>query len=975
MRRKRGIVAMMPIIASFLFLAFPGECMGSGPQDSQKPLDALIEKGKSFHSAGEFENAAVLFKKALELSREMGAPQKEAFCLSRLGIAAWDMGQISESEKFFKDAHLLARQHGFLSLADANRKFLEITRLYNLGKEFRSKNLNKQSLEYFEWAIIIGRMTGIDNFELKCLRQKSLTYWQIDDVQRFFECNRRGLDISKKINHRKETGRCLNNIGVYYEKTNDYSYALKYFEEALPILRNEQDAESEAECLSNIGYIYREVGDFNKALLRYFEALEIDKKTEDALTISTDLGNIGYAYLGSGWYNENNQDLLEALEKFNECFCLLKGNSTAPLRYLIENNVGSVFYLQGKYDQALLHYSRALAGTEHRNYLEERCYINENIANVYFKIGRIDDAISFYIRSLSLSSKIENSVKLWEVYFGLGQCYEAKKDFLKALSYYKEAIRAIEKIRDRITLDIFKMGFVKSKLIVYQHAIDILYSIYQSSPSKALLEEIYLTVEKAKARAFLESIVEGRVDIGAASNSTVKNKERAISRDISNVYRKLSISNLKKEERERLLNELEHMEEEYVMVISGMKTENRKVGGLISHEVSGISEVQTRLLDKRKALLEYFVGDKRSYLFFITNNRVRLATLPSRYILENSLRAYLKALSFPCSGPFVGVLAAERIARELNLSLAEEAGGEIDTLIIIPDGILYYLPFETLGIDSDGGKGFLIEKYKVSYFPSASALLFLKQIKAIRYPPKTLLAFGAPLYNEKKVKRITYDKTPANLWREIYINDGFSFAQLPFSKNEVLGISRKFLPGEADVFLDTEASEARAKRLPLGEYQIIHFACHGFLDERSPLRSALVLSIDEDKEEDGFLQVREINNFRINADLVVLSACQTGNGPLEKGEGLLGLNRTFFQAGAHAVLSSLWPVNDETTAAFMDDFYSFLVQGEDKDSALRQAKIKMLRSSHTHPFYWAGFILYGDSTFISLNRCNNGRRN
>jgi CHAT domain-containing protein len=175
--------------------------------------------------------------------------------------------------------------------------------------------------------------------------------------------------------------------------------------------------------------------------------------------------------------------------------------------------------------------------------------------------------------------------------------------------------------------------------------------------------------------------------------------------------------------------------------------------------------------------------------------------------------------------------------------------------------------------------------------------------------------------------------------------------------------------------LDTEASEARAKRLPLGEYQIIHFACHGFLDERSPLRSALVLSIDEDKEEDGFLQVREINNFRINADLVVLSACQTGNGPLEKGEGLLGLNRTFFQAGAHAVLSSLWPINDETTATFMDDFYSFLVQGEDKDSALRQAKIKMLRSSHTHPFYWAGFILYGDSTFISLNRCNNGRRN
>jgi CHAT domain-containing protein/tetratricopeptide (TPR) repeat protein len=975
MRRKREPAAILSFILCSLFLAFPEECVGSGQQDTETSLDALIEKGKSLQSAGEFDNAAALFKKALGLSREIGAPNKEALCLSQLGIASWDLGQISESAKLFKDAYLLARQHRDLSVAEAYRKFIEITRLYNLGKEYRSKNLNKQSLDYFERAIAIGRTTGIDSFELKCLRQKSLTYWQIDDVKMFFECNKRGVDLSKKTNHRKETGRCLNNIGVYYEKTNDYSYALKYFEEALPVLRNEQDTECEAECLSNIGSVYKEVGDFNKALLRYFEALEIDKKTGDALAISTDLGNIGCVYLGSGWYNENNQDLSEALEKFNESLCLLKGNSTTPLRYFVENNVGSVFYLLGRYDQALLHYSSALAGSEGGNHLEERCYILSNIANTYFKIGKISDAISFYVRSLSLSSKIEYSVRLWDAYFGLGQCYEAKKDFLQALSYYKESISAIEKIRDRITLDTFKIGFAKSKLIVYQYAIDILYSIYCSSPSKALLEEIFLTVEKAKARAFLESIAEGRVDIGATSNPVIGNKEKAMSRDISNVYRKLSISNIKKEERERLLSDLEQKEEEYFMVMSGMKTENRKVASLVSPEVSGISAVQTRLLNKRTALLEYFVGDKRSYLFFVTNNRANLAALPSRSILENSLRAYLKVLSSPYSGPFIGVLAAERIARELALPLAENTEREIDTLIVIPDGILHYLPFETLRMDSGVSKGFLIEKYKVSYFPSASALLFLKQLKPIRRPLKSLLAIGAPIYKEQREQGISQEKTPAEMWREIYLRDGFSFAPLPFSKNEVLDISSNFPPGEADIFLDADASEALAKRLPLREYQIIHFACHGFLDEKSPFRSALVLSIDKGQEEDGFLQVREINNLRINADLVVLSACQTGNGPLEKGEGLLGLNRTFFQAGARAVLSSLWPINDQTTAAFMGDFYRFLVQGQDKNCALRQAKIKMLRSSRSHPFYWAGFILHGDSASILFNRRKNGRPN
>jgi CHAT domain-containing protein/tetratricopeptide (TPR) repeat protein len=946
---------------------FPEECVGLGVQNAETSLDALIEKGKSLYSAGEFENAAALFKKALGLSREIGTPQKEALCLSQLGIASWDMGQISESAKLFKDAYLLARQHGDLSVAEANRKFLEITRLYNLGKEYRLKSLNKQSLDCFKRAIAVGRTTGIDNFELKCLRQKSLTYWQIDDVEMFFECNKQGVDLSRKTNHRKETGRCLNNIGVYYEKTNDYSYALKYFEEALPVLRNEKDTESEAECLSNIGSAYKELGDFNKALLKYFEALEIDKKTGDALAISTDLGNIGCAYLGSGWYSENNQDLWEALGKFDECLYQLKGNSASPLQYFVENNIGSVFYLLGKYNQALVHYSRALAGSEGGNHLEERCYILTNIANTYFKIDKMDVAISFYVRSLSLSSKIEYSVRLWDVYFGLGQCYEAKKDFLKALSYYKESIRAIEKIRDRITLDTFKIGFAKSKLIVYQYAIDILYSIYCSSPSKAILEEIFLTVEKAKARAFLESIAEGKADVGVTSNPAFNNKEKAISRDISNIYRRLSISNIKKEERERLLSNLEQKEEAYFRVMSGMKTENRNVASPVSPEISGISVIQTRLLDKRTALLEYFVGDKRSYLFFITNNRFHLTAIPSRSILENSLRAYLKVLSSPCSGPFIGVLAAERIARELTLPLVEETEREIDTLIIIPDGILHYLPFETLRINSGGSKGFLIEKYKVSYFPSASALLFLKQLKPIRRPLKSLLAIGAPIYKNQRVEGISQEKTPAEMWREIYLSDGFSFAPLPFSKNEVLDISLNFPPGEADVFLDADASEALAKRLPLSEYQIIHFACHGFLDEKFPFRSALVLSVDEGQEEDGFLQVREINNLRINADLVVLSACQTGNGSLEKGEGLLGLSRTFFSAGAHAVLSALWPINDQSTAALMGDFYKFLVQGQGKNEALRLAKLKMLKSKRSHPFYWAGFVLHGDAASVSFD--------
>jgi len=204
-------------------------------------------------------------------------------------------------------------------------------------------------------------------------------------------------------------------------------------------------------------------------------------------------------------------------------------------------------------------------------------------------------------------------------------------------------------------------------------------------------------------------------------------------------------------------------------------------------------------------------------------------------------------------------------------------------------------------------------------------------------------------------------QTAGEILREFYLNQGFYFAPLPYSKKEIRDIAKNFPSGEVDVFLGGKAQEETLKSMPLAEYGIVHFACHGLLDEQVPFRSALVLSIDEDKKEDGFLQVREIYNLRLNADMVVLSACQTGRGRLESGEGLLGLPRIFFYAGAKSVISTLWPINDKSTSILMHSIYEHLSKGESKSQAIRSAKIKMLNSKYAHPFYWAAFVLNGDS--------------
>ena len=264
---------------------------------------------------------------------------------------------------------------------------------------------------------------------------------------------------------------------------------------------------------------------------------------------------------------------------------------------------------------------------------------------------------------------------------------------------------------------------------------------------------------------------------------------------------------------------------------------------------------------------------------------------------------------------------------------------------------------------------FLVSKYKVSYAPSSSSLLFLTNETNRNYS-KDLLALGNPAYtwNGKTNKK---NMIPSEILKEVYLNEGFDLASLPYSEREVRGISKFFHNTKHDIYLNHSASEKAIKNLALDGYQILHFACHAILDDKFPFRSALVLSKEDSLDEDGFLQVSEIYNLRMAPNLVILSACQTGRGRLEKAEGVLGLPRIFFYSGAKSVISTLWRIDDKSTSVFMNYFYGFLSQGKNKAQSLRLAKLKMLKSKYNHPFFWAAFVLNGDyDSEIYINALN-----
>jgi CHAT domain-containing protein len=240
--------------------------------------------------------------------------------------------------------------------------------------------------------------------------------------------------------------------------------------------------------------------------------------------------------------------------------------------------------------------------------------------------------------------------------------------------------------------------------------------------------------------------------------------------------------------------------------------------------------------------------------------------------------------------------------------------------------------------------------------------LFLKERKRKDRYVRNLLAFGSPVPPPGRKADGQKRVSLANILRETYEGQGFDLSSLPQTDREIKEISSFFSKNSRTVCRRREASKDMLKSISLEDYQIIHFACHAFIDEKIPYRSALVLSWDERSREEGFLQVREIANLRLAAELVVLSACETGRGQIEKGEGILGLTRSLFNSGARSVVSTLWKIGDSATAVFMRDFYDYLSRGNDKAQALRLAKLALLKSKYSHPFYWAPFVLHGESS-------------
>jgi len=362
-------------------------------------------------------------------------------------------------------------------------------------------------------------------------------------------------------------------------------------------------------------------------------------------------------------------------------------------------------------------------------------------------------------------------------------------------------------------------------------------------------------------------------------------------------------------------------------------------------------------LSHGRGVLEFALGRRRSVAWFISDGRVRMALLPRRRVIEEAVEAWRKLAGSGRSSDLDALrVRSQKLAVMLLGPWDERISSGLD-LTIIADGALNYLPFEALVLPNGN---YVLEEHTVSYAPSVGALAALseRQVVAARRRGQDrleLLAYGDPAFGASS------ERLPA-LVRSAYRSAGLDFAPLPNTRREVKAIASFFPERMRVVRVGSAATESSLKAEDLRRYRALHFATHALLDERAPARSGIILAQPDEKGEDGVLRLDEIGQMKFDADIVVLSACQTGLGALMRGEGVIGLARAFQSAGARRVVMSLWKVDDASTADLMESFYTALQRGVEPARALRDAKLGMLNSAprtYHHPYYWAPFVLSG----------------
>jgi len=762
------------------------------------------------------------------------------------------------------------------------------------------------------------------------------------------------VHLWKRINKSERSAQAILQIADYYQRTNRWQYALYYYKQ----LQNKTfPAQIRVVALNAIAQIYVQLYQRELALDYYWQALHLARSIKNRSAQSSALIGSAAIYAQQGDINQA-QAYLDRARRLKQQYADRK--SEAMALYLI----GWIYRKLGQMTEALDAFKQALAIYQQEGDLEGEVLSLCSLSGLHLATNQKQIALEQAEYAVELVEKrAKQSLEMayilrirdlrWRACFMLARAQRALGRLEDAAKSYYRAFSHIEVMQwSPITSnDDYRITFLAERQTPYRELVDL-------SVERGDLGEAFYIAEHARSRATLHLLAEvQRGDRQPLQQTEIGQKTV---QSIARLRTELLSPQLGDKQRERLQTELR--EAELQLEEARLQAQMGRLNRFT--QPASLKQVQKAMLQPNDVLLGFFTGENRSFVWLITSENAFLEILPGQKEIEEKVKQYLNLIATKPNSLYLDREIAKQkkfgdeLFRLLLGKLADKLKPE-QRLIIAPDGLLYYLPYETL---IHNGR-YLIETHEISYIPSASVLGLLQQARAKSGSSDRmeLLAFGDPIFGPSQKARLRGGlKVKADEPLQASLGS-YRLPPLPNTRKEVLYVGELFPPDQRRVYLGEESKEEVIKRELLRRYRRLHFATHSLINERAPSRSAVVLTLDNDPAEDGLLEVHEIADLELDCDLVVLSACRTGQGQLLSGEGVVGLTRAFLYAGARSVAVSLWDVTDLSTASFMKSFYRYLLENRSNAAALREAKVDMLRNGKQtrHPYYWAPFVIVG----------------